>query len=216
MQRISGPGLISLKTGHNTAMPTPSQKPASTPAKPDFFMLCRDICLHPRQTIRKIIDQDPTMMHRDMIIAVSVTSGLLAFRGGTEMMFLEFGLNLVLLVVSIYSTALLVWLTGKPLGGKGTFVQICAAIIWPMSPTLAATIVAFGMMMFTESFLPDIVQMLGLLFSFHLMNGTLAEVQHMSAWNSFCNQVLAIVIPLMPFFFFWDNLVAQVRLLGAF
>jgi hypothetical protein len=38
----------------------------------------------------------------------------------------------------------------------------------------------------------------------------------MSAWNSFCNQVLAIVIPLMPFFFFWDNLVAQVRLLGAF
>lgn len=195
-------------------MPNTCSIPNPRPEKPDFFVLCRDICIRPRATIRAIVEYDPACMHRDMILAVSVTSGLLGFRGGSDMMVLEFGLNLVLLVISIYSTALLIWITGKPLGGKATFMQICAAIIWPMSPTLAGTIIAFVLMMFTEGFLPDIVQLLSLLYSFHLMNYTLAEVQEMSHWNSFINQVLAIILPLLPLFFYWDTLMNQVHSLG--
>lgn len=152
--------------------------------------------------MREILDYNPGYLHLEIMVALSIACGLVALRSGFDMVLLEFFLNLVLLVVSIYSTALLLWLTGKPLGGKASFMAICATLIWPMMPALFGTILVVFLAGAGGDLAEGLIQAVCYLYSFHLMNETLAEAQEFSLAKSLLNQTLAMIIMLSPALFF--------------
>jgi hypothetical protein len=194
-------------------MSFPVFKPGPKPEKPDFFSMAKEMCVHPQETMRVIVDYDPHYMQRDIILALSAVSGLLAIRDGMGMMLLEAVLNFILLVAGTYSMAALLWLTGKPFGGKATFVEICAALIWPMIPAFFGTIVTFFLMFTGVEFVGDLLQGVCYLYSFHIMVNTVAEVQDFTYWQSFWNQLLALFISILPFLFFIGPIINLIKTL---
>jgi hypothetical protein len=183
-------------------MPSSSLPSSPKSNKPDFNRLAVEICIHPRRAMREVLDYNPGYLHLELMVIMSAASGLVALRSGFGMVLLEFFLNLILMVVSIYSTALLLWLTGKPLGGKASFMAICATLLWPLLPALLATLFVAILAGTGGDLVEGLIQGVSYLYSFHLMNETLAEAQEFSMAKSFLNQTLAMVIMLSPALFF--------------
>ena len=176
--------------------------------------ISKDIWRHPRQTIRRVVDYDPKFGQREIILTLSAVSGLLALPQGFDMALLEAVLNFILLIASIYSMAALLWITGKPMGGKAGFQELNAAMVWPMVPAIWGTLIAF-LLLNTEQ-IGDIVQGLFYLYSFHIMVETVAEVQGFSSWRSFFSQLLALILSILPFLFFWPQVINTYRKLFGF
>lgn len=172
--------------------------------KPKLMTLAQDIWRQPRAVIRQVVDYDPWLGQREIILCLSGVSGLLAWPLGVEMMILEVTLNFVILILSIYSMAWLLWLTGKPMGGKASIPDLCASMTWPMVPAIWGTVLALPLM--GNEFLSTLLQGLLYLYSFHLMVETVAEVQGFAYWRSFFNQLFALIISLLPILFFWQEI----------
>jgi hypothetical protein len=189
--------------------------PKPAPGKPDFNRLAIAICIHPRKAMREILDYNPGYLHLELMVWYSVACGLVALRDGLGMVLLEFFLNLILLVISIYSMALLLWLTGKPLGGKASFMAVCATLIWPMMPALFGTILVVFMAGAGGDLVEGGIQAICYLYSFHLMNETLAEAQEFSMAKSLVNQVVAMIVMLSPALLFWGAITQALQNLWA-
>lgn len=182
--------------------------------KPNLLALSRQIWMQPRLTIRQVVDYNPQLGQREIILTLAGVSGLLALPQGIGMMLLEFGLNLILLFISIYPMAWLLWLTGKPLGGKAGFGELCAAMIWPMVPSIIGCL--FALPLLNTELAGDLIQALFYLYSFHIMVQTVAEVQGFSGWRSFFNQLFALLISLLPFLLFWNQIYSILKTLMSF
>ncbi|MGE3330269.1 MAG: Yip1 family protein [Candidatus Melainabacteria bacterium] len=185
------------------------------PTAPAIMPLAQDVWKHPRRVVRTVVDYNPWFGQAEILLVLSGVSGLMALAYGMDMVLLEVVLNFMLSVVSVYSMAWLLWLTGKPFGGRAGFAELSAAMVWPMVPAIAGTVVAFVLGAFPLGGLPlpDLIQGLFYLFSFHLMVETIAEVQGFGAWNSFWSQMLALLISLLPLLLFWGQLANLFRAL---
>jgi len=172
--------------------------------RPNLISLAQDIWKHPKAVIRQVVDYDPWFGQKEIILILSGVSGLLALPQGLDMMLLEIVLNLIVQILTIYSMAWLLWITGKPLGGKATMVELCAAMIWPMIPAIWGTL--FVIPLLGVEPWEFIVQGVFYLYSFHIMVHTVAEVQEFNEWRSFWNQLLALILSLLPFLFFWRDI----------
>lgn len=183
------------------------------PVKPQLIPLAVKVWQHPRAVIREVVDFDPWFGQIDIILALALASGLLALPMGVGMMALETILNLLLTVITLYPMAGLLWLAGWMMGGQGNFAELSASMVWPMSPAIVGTLVAYPLLNFQPGGFPvaDIVQGLFYLFSFHLMVQTVAEVQQFGAWKSFWSQMIALVISLLPFLIFWNQIVGAFK-----
>jgi hypothetical protein len=165
--------------------------------------------------MRQVLDYgDPWYGQKEIIVALATVSGLLALPLGFEMVLLEFFLNLIVTVISIYSMAFLLWLVGKLFGGKSTIAELSAAMTWPMAPAIAGTLLVIPLTGLEP--LGDILQGLFYLFSFHLMVETVAEVEQFSKWKSFFSQLLALILSALPFLIFWQQISDSLRTLVSF
>lgn len=182
--------------------------------RPVLWELAQKIWRHPREVIRQVVAYDPWLGQRQIILVLSAVSGLLALPQGIEMMLLEFVLNLILLIASIHSMAWLLWITGKPLGGKAKISELCAAMTWPMIPAIWSCVLAIPLL--GTALWGDLLQGLFYLISFHLMVQTVAEVQGFSGWRSFLNQLLALILSLLPLLFFWNQITTTFQALNGF
>lgn len=184
------------------------------PAKPPELMaLAKEVWVRPRAVVRQVVDYDPWWGQREIILVLSGVSGLLALPQGLDMMLLEVVLNLALLILSIYSMAWLLWLTGKPMGGKASVAELCAAMTWPMVPSILGTLLALPLL--NAEPLGDLLQGVFYLYSFHIMVQTVAEVQGFGSWRSFFNQLFALIISLLPLLFFWQDILNLIRSLSG-
>jgi hypothetical protein len=174
-------------------------------SKPDLMTLARRIWTQPRAVIREVVTYDASFGQREILLTLSGVSGLLALHAGLEMMVLEIILNLILLVLSIYSMAVLLWMTGKPMGGKATIMELCSAMTWPMIPAIWGTLLTIPLL--NAEPWGDVLQGLLYLYSFHIMIQTVAEVQEFSAWRSFFNQLFAFILSVLPILYFWQDIV---------
>ncbi len=182
------------------------------PAFSDFLALSRDICLKPRVTVRAIVNRNPRFYQREIILSSAVLAGLLSWPQGAEWIVLSTLLNLVLFVISLYATAFLIWMTGKPfLKGQARFEELCAALVWAMVPMLFGSMLAFLASLFGAGIGVDILQLLFMLYSVHLMIFTVAEVQRFSLGKSVLNQFLAMVLMLLPLLPFAGALIIALK-----
>lgn len=172
--------------------------------RPNLISLAQDIWRHPKAVVRQVVDYDPWFGQKEIILILSGVSGLLALPSGVDMMVLEIILNLVILILSIYSMAWLLWITGKPLGGKATMAELCAAMVWPMVPAIWGTL--FALPLLGAEPWGDVLQGVVYLYSFHIMIHTVAEVQAFNEWRSFWNQLFALILSLLPVLFFWHDI----------
>ncbi len=173
-----------------------------------LMRLAERVAFQPRAVIREVVDDDPWYGQVEILLGFSLASGLLALRTSIEMMLIEVMLNLILMVLTTYSMAALLWLTGRLLGGRASYAALAASMIWPMVPSIVGILAVLPFQDLTPwGFpLPDIVQLLFLLFSFHLMVQTVAEVEGFGAWKSVCSQLLALGISLLPVWIFWGQI----------
>jgi len=172
--------------------------------KPDLMTLARQVWTQPRAVVREVVDYNPAFGQWKILLTLAGASGLLALPSGVDMMFLEIMLNLIILVLSIYSMAVLLWLTGKPMGGKASVAELCCSMTWPMVPSIWGTLLAVPLLGMEPW--GDLLQGVLYLYSFHIMVQTVAEVQGFSAWRSFFNQLFALILSLLPLLFFWQDI----------
>lgn len=181
-----------------------SDREKQSVTKPNPIKLAERIWRHPRAVIREVVDYDPWYGQKEIVLVLSGVSGLLALPSGVDLMFMEVILNLIILILSIYSMAWLLWITGKPMGGKANMAELCASMTWPMIPAIWGTL--FALPLLGADPWGDLVQLLLYLYSYHLMVETVAEVQGFSKWRSFFNQLFALILSLLPCLFFWDQI----------
>jgi hypothetical protein len=179
-----------------------------------MWALAQRVWMHPRDVIRDVVAYDAFFGQREIILLLSAVSGLLAYPMGIDMMLLEAVLNFLALIAGTYSMAWLIWITGKPMGGKATLAELCAAMIWPMVPAIWGTLLALPLLA-VETWC-SILQGLFYLYSFHLMVETIAEVQGFGRWNSFLNQLFALILSLLSLLFFWNQIMGALRTLITF
>lgn len=184
------------------------------------------IWLHPRKTIRYIVESDV----KQYVILLAVLSGIsesLA-RASEKSLGDKISITTILAlsliggavggIITLYvSGALLKW-TGKWLGGKGTGEEIRAAVAWGSVPEVVALfltileIFVFGKEMFTQNtpnidssmFLAVVLLIFGMLelvlaiWCIFTYLKCLGEVQGFSAWKALGNTILAGLVILVP------------------
>jgi hypothetical protein len=182
--------------------------------RPDFWDCAQGMCLHPRVTIRRIVDYDP--LYGQVILmgaltlslaALDLKNGLLAFLGSAL-------LNGSVYVLSLYSTALLFWVSGKPLQGKARLTEMCAAVVWSMTPALLGNVLTFATLPVLGDAWGIAIGLIAYLYAFQLMLATVAEVQRFTLVQSFLNQLLAMILGLallaIPTIIFWSVIITLV------
>lgn len=185
--------------------------------------------LHPRQTIRRIVDVDP-QYHANLLIALAGIAESLD-RASTRNMgdkvpfavvlgsALIIGPGMALIGAWIYSH--LIRIAGNWMGGRGVYYEIKAAVAWSSLPTVLALVLwiplvmLVGKEMFTEE-MPSLtgnislsITLVGLsigqlvlgLWAFVLLCNSIAEVQeYRSAWKGLWNMIVAGAIVFVPLF----------------
>lgn len=196
---------------------------SSTPTLNPWFTMW----LWPKRTIRQIIETDPVRL----TLLISAISGIGAFlaRASFKSMGDHVSLNIILLcaiilgpiggIIKLYfGGAILRW-TGNWIGGKGTSVQIRAAIAWSsvitiwILPLWIPELIIFGPDMFTTETprLDARPMLLLLLIGLSLFEIVvtlwgvvvfiiaLSEVQGFSFWKALGNLLLAFLVIVVPF-----------------
>jgi len=92
--------------------------------------------LHPRETMRELIDENPWYWQKELMIAMIIFGGATPLYQGLFMMLLNIVLNGIADIGVIYITAVTIWLAGIPLGGKATLVETCTAVVWSSAPAI--------------------------------------------------------------------------------
>lgn len=187
----------------------------------------KTIWMSPRETIRRIVDVNPTY-HVNLLIALGGIAEALdrssTRNAGDKLPFgIILGTALVLgpggALIGAWISAHLIRITGNWLNGKGDYTEIKAAIGWASVPTVVGlalwvpALILFGQEMFTEE-MPSIqgnaglaIVFVGIGFGLMLLNiwsvvllcNCVAEVQgYRSAWKGLGNLVLSVAIVIVP------------------
>jgi len=187
------------------------------------------IWMHPRQTIRQILDDDPSLMVTPLICTLGINSALT--RAHAENLGDRASVTLILIAAvligplgglfSIWLWSHLVRWTGSWIGGSADRLMLKTAIAWGNVPFIAGTllwlpiIAVFGPELFhsempqmaAHPFLQSLMQAFVIaetllyFYSVILLSNTIAEAQGFrSAWAGFANMLIAAVIALVMIF----------------
>jgi hypothetical protein len=133
------------------------------------------IWLSPRETIRKIVDRDPT---RDVIMLGALAGGLAMLNSALSASLGEAPVALPAWLVpylpiwtflspfigaaagigAIYASAFVFQWVGRALGGVATWREVCAASAWAEVPQICLAVVALGLLLVTgvtQAFFPS-------------------------------------------------------------
>lgn len=185
----------------------------------EALQLCWQVCIKPRETMREVLDRDEKFLQYELLIAFIVLSAI------TPIYYIFFSVILIplyalLFGVSTYFTAWLVWLTGKPMGGQGSFNALATAVVWSCAPAILGTFVGLAMSFggpglfalgagdgIISISLYDWLQLILMLWSFKLIIFTVAEAQGFTFWRSVANLSISTLIMLaivaVPLLLFW-------------
>lgn len=181
-----------------------------------------NVWVHPRQTIRAIVDTNPN--YRFYILAAiygfpTLLQVAQSFSlAQTTSLPIIIGIALVLSVLVGWVgitilTALLFW-TGKWIGGAGTYRNIRAAVAWSNVPNIVDVAIwvilmfTFGSQLFTQEFANTpftgtaltivttlfFVQVIAAVWGFILFLKMVGEVQGFSAWRALLNVIIPFVL----------------------
>lgn len=204
--------------------PPPVQPPpyvAAEPLNPWF-----SIWAMPRATMRQILDTNPRRMVHFLAILGAMAGTLRAHIPDLPFLHLTLGTILICKVVAsivlgfifLYIISGLTWMTGRWLGGTGTFVNVRAAIAWANVPNIWGALLWLPMLSYlgTEALNLDPASLLGdpaglmLLIPIGLMEFALfvwwvvvfmkclGEAHRFSAWHAFGASLIAIIIFAIP------------------
>ncbi|HET8946107.1 MAG TPA: Yip1 family protein [Candidatus Polarisedimenticolia bacterium] len=206
--------------------PSPVQPPPVPAAEPLNPWL--SIWTRPRATMRQILDTNP----RAWVHRLAILGGIGEFIGThlpdgppmpplspAEMLATKCVLGIVGGLIGLYVGSFIVWMTGRWIGGQGTFVQVRAASAWPNVLTvwgalLWLPLIAYlgleGVNVNPESFFDDSVGMM--LFAPVLALGLvlvvwriivflkcLGEAHRFSAWHALGATLIGVVLLVIPF-----------------
>lgn len=203
---------------------SPAEPPPSEPA---VFQPWREIWLHPRATIRRLVAFDPSYMVLPLAALAGVTEAFsrASSRNQGDHTTL-FGIILMAVVFGALGGLLSLWFgshlirwTGDWLGGRAPRDHLRTAIAWSSLPSVVALgltvleIVIFGKELFTTQtprldssatlsgllFLMGLIELVLGVWSLVLLAKTVAEVQgYRSAWRGLGNVVLAGLVVILP------------------
>ncbi len=179
--------------------------------------------LHPRLTVRRIIDTEPTRG----FLPLSAIYGFPVLMQVAQTLSLgnTFSWPVILLTAILFSlfvgalgitlsSGLLFWV-GKWIGGAGSFKEVRAAVAWSNVPTTVTCLLwivwtlLYGQSLFFDGFWQaerevgmfpglmaglTLVQLAASLWSLALLFGALAEVQRFSVWKAALNVFLLFVL----------------------
>lgn len=180
------------------------------------------IWLEPRKTIRSIVEQDP----KYGFLLLSAVYGLPLAFNLAQSFYLTSSLPLWAVVIGclilctflgVLGISVCAWLlqvTGRWIGGKGTFLTIRSAVAWSNVPNFVTILMWIALISifqrqvfapgFTEAhfvgfqagaiFLIFLIQSVVSVWSFILLLHTLGEVQGFSAWKALLNVIIPVVI----------------------
>ncbi|HVM32758.1 MAG TPA: Yip1 family protein [bacterium] len=105
----------------------------------------------PRQTIREILDKDPRAYFWPLLAILTLTSDddpsvaifLASKMSAQAAIALSFVFNIVITLGSFWLLAWIVYVSGKAMGGKGSFRDIQAAYLWAVPPYILAAFFNF-------------------------------------------------------------------------
>jgi hypothetical protein len=194
----------------------------TTPLNPWFAMW-----LHPRRTIRQIVDSNPERLVI-LLAAISSIAGTLQRSSSKSIgdhMSLQATLFIAMIIapfigiLALFLGGILLGWTGRWIGGTADSRNIRAALAWSSVPQIWSlalwipAILIFGNELFTKATpIIDASLILTVLYaSFFIGNAiisiwqfvvllhALGEVQGFSAWKAFLNSILAFLVILIPF-----------------
>lgn len=134
------------------------------------------VWLSPRETIRKIVDRDPT---HDVVLLGALAGGLAALNSSLSASlgespvavpawfmpylpiwtFLSPFIGAAAGVAAIYVSAFIFQWVGRALGGVANWREVCAASAWAEVPQICIAVVALGLLLVTgvaQAFLPSL------------------------------------------------------------
>jgi membrane protein DedA with SNARE-associated domain len=196
--------------------------PAGEPLNPWLSIWTR-----PRATMRQILDTNP----RAWVHRLAILGGIGEFIGTHipdsppmphlspgEMLAMKCLLGILGGLIGLYVGSFIVWMTGRWIGGQGTFVQVRAAAAWPNVLTIWAALLWLPLLAYLglegvnvspESFFDDSVGMM--LFAPVLALGAvvvfwrlvvflkcLAEAHRFSAWHALGATLIGIALLVIP------------------
>jgi membrane protein DedA with SNARE-associated domain len=209
---------------------TPPPPPVPPPAVPTGEPLnpWLSIWTRPRATLRQILDTNP----RAWVHRLAILGGIGEFIGThipdsppmphlspMEMLGTKCVLGILGGLIGLYLGSFVVWMTGRWIGGQGTFVQVRAASAWPNVLTvwgallwlpLFAYLGLEGVNVGPESFFDDSVGLM-LFLPILALGGVvivwrivvflkcLAEAHRFSAWHALGAALIGIVLLAIPF-----------------
>jgi len=183
------------------------------------------VWLHPRQTIRTIVDQNPKSLV--LLLAMAAGGGEIAMRGASVGQGMGTNALVVILVsgvvgallglAGLYFFGFLYRWVGGWFGGQATGVQVRAAIAWAKVPVFAVFVIWLIFYFVSKGAIADMSQtgpefsvsllitgvasiVLGV-WSFILLCLMIGEVHKFSGWKGFLTVFLPGVIVLVPIFF---------------
>ena len=175
----------------------------------------------PRETIREIIEKDPN--HRFYVLSAIYGFPLLLNFAQSFSLGFRMPVGLIVLLAVIFATFIgmlgisvtsgLLYLAGRCIQGKGSYLQVRASVAWSNVPSVAQIVVwaflisFFGMNAFDHDFAylnftqNELLLVTGLfllqsiagIWSFFILLFSLAEVQKFSAWKALLNIALPVV-----------------------
>ena len=200
----------------------PAAMPAGEPLNPWLSMWTR-----PRATMRQILDTNPRRWVHTLAILGGIAELLGAHIPDTPP-FPAFSLGALLAfkcvagacagLLLLYLGSCVVWITGRWLGGQGTFVEVRAASAWPNVLTLWAALLMLPIIAYLgtqafnvdpETFMDDSAGMMLILpvtaigivitvWRFFVALKCLAEAHHFSAWQALGAVLIGCVLLAIP------------------
>ena len=169
----------------------------------------KEVWLHPRDTIKAILKYDPKYMVLPLAALAGIANNALDFEsmdaivGGSSFIGSVF-VAALLGIVSLYVYGFLLNLTGKWIKGKANALKLRAAIAWSSVPVVSSLLLFIPLFFGLNNSAPGIVGIstitmivLGV-WSLVLYFSMLSEVQKFSVWKAILNQILAVIIVVIP------------------
>jgi hypothetical protein len=175
------------------------------------------IWLHPRVTMRRILDENP----KQLVLRLAVLGGIaMILNGGRNtgfglaMIFVQFFVTItagaILGIAYLYVMSFLLRWTGGWIKGKGTFLQIRSAVAWSNVPGIwllllwLPTVIltgaggSMGLAVGMAAIILGVISFGGAVWSFVIRLKLLGEAQGFSAWRALLNYVLSALVIFVP------------------
>lgn len=169
-----------------------------------------NLWIRPRQTIRAILDTDP----RRLILFLSILNGIISsiaayfFLLNSDPQDFQSNRSFALIIMIIIGASLGVFhlyfggwlyqLTGKWLGGKGTFIDLKCAVGWSSYLFLIVSLInlieALVLSHFWPALIFSILYLIFIIWSFIAFIFLIAEAHRFSAWRGLGTLILALAL----------------------